>query len=110
VEDRRHPEREGALAAKIECDRDGPSERRAMVERRAPGRPGGRRAVDRPTGNAWTTGQLAYHIGMSPGFVLAEIKAREILASQFGREYRIARTEVQRYLLAKGFPLPANWV
>lgn len=83
-------------------------------DRRNPAQPdrrmlrgGGRRAVDKPTGNAWTTGQLAYHIGMSPGFVLAEIRAKEIVASQFGREFRIARAEVERYCLAKGWPLPA---
>jgi excisionase family DNA binding protein len=73
-------------------------------------RPGGRRATDRPTGNGWTTGQLAHHIGMSRGFVLSEIKAREIIASQFGREWRIAAAEVRRYLESKGFPLPDSIV
>lgn len=43
---------------------------------------------------------------MSRGFVLQEIKSHEIAASQFGREYRIAKLEVRRYLTAKGFPLP----
>ena len=43
---------------------------------------------------------------MSQGFVLGEIKAKEITASQFGREYRIAAAEVRRYLDSKGFPLP----
>lgn len=85
-----------------------------MKERRDPEQPdrrtgprqGGRRCTDAPTGNAWTTSQLAYHIGMSRDFILGEIDAGEIVASRFGREYRIARAEVVRYLTVKRFPLP----
>lgn len=83
-----------------------PLDSRVSNDRRTGPRRGGRRASDRPSGPAWTTGQLAYHIGMSQGFVLGEIKAKEITASQFGREYRIAAAEVRRYLDSKGFPLP----
>ena len=83
---------------------------RESSDRRTGTRRGGRRATDTPTGPAWTTGQLAYHIGMSQGFVLGEIKAKEIIASQFGREYRIAAAEVRRYLESKGFPLPDSLV
>lgn len=64
-------------------------------------------SVDRRR-QAWTTGQLAEHIGMSASFVLAEIRGKELTASQFGREYRIHADEVRRYLVAKGWPLPAT--
>lgn len=74
-------------------------------EREGP-RSGGRRASDRPTGNGWSTGQLAHHIGMSGAFVRGEIESGEIVASRFGSEWRIAAAEVRRYLLAKGYPLP----
>lgn len=80
--------------------------KRAVVDRRSGPRQGGRRASDRPSGNAWTTAQVAYHIGMSAGFVLCEIKAGDIVASQFGREWRITRAEVCRYCEAKGWPSP----
>ncbi len=81
--------------------------KRAIVDRRSGPRQGGRRASDRPSGNAWTTAQVAYHIGMSPGFVLCEIKAGDIVASQFGREWRITHAEVVRYCEAKGWPAPS---
>lgn len=57
--------------------------------------------------NAWSTGQLAQCIGMSSDFVVDEIRAGELTASKFGREYRISVAEVRRYLVSKGFPLPA---
>lgn len=80
---------------------------RRVAERRRPGRPpGGRRAIDKPA-NAWSTGQLAWCIGMSSGFVLKEIAAGELQASVFGSEHRIHISEVQRYLASKGFPVPA---
>lgn len=75
-------------------------------DRRSGPRQGGRRASDIPTGNAWTTGQLAHWIGMSPDFVITEIAAGELVASKFGREYRIARAEILRYLTVKRFPVP----
>jgi excisionase family DNA binding protein len=78
----------------------------ARRDRREGPRRGGRRATDTQTGSAWTTGQLAFYIGMSRGFVLGEIRGGEIIASQFGREYRIAAAEVKRYLSDKRFPLP----
>jgi excisionase family DNA binding protein len=64
--------------------------------------------MDRPLGHAWTPAQLAIHIGMSSGFVLAEIRAKELAASQFGREWRIHEREVHRYCAAKGWPLPTS--
>jgi hypothetical protein len=81
-------------------------ERRQHSERRSGIRPGGRRSTDPPTGKGWSTGQLAHHIGMSGKFVRGEIEAKEIIASRFGSEWRIAAAEVRRYLLAKGYPLP----
>lgn len=78
----------------------------ARAEERRAVRRGGRRAMDTPTGGAWSPGQLAFHIGMSHDFVLAEIRAGEIVASPFGRQWRIATAEVVRYLTAKRFPLP----
>lgn len=75
-----------------------------MPTRRAIPR-GGRRPGDAL--NAWSTGQLAQCIGMSTDFVVGEIRAGELGASKFGREYRIAVAEVRRYLISKGFPLPA---
>ncbi len=66
---------------------------------------GGRRAIDQPV-NAWSTGQLAYWIGMSGRFVYTEIQCGEIKASRFGTEYRIHCVEVRRYLRDKGFPVP----
>ena len=83
------------------------------MERRDPTRPdrrkilyraGGRRASDQQV--PWTTTQLAAWIGMSADFVLREIYARELVASQFGREYRIPVAEVKRYLQVKAFPVP----
>ncbi len=67
-----------------------------------------RRPIEMPSGPAWTTGQLAFHIGMSVDFVASEIRAGEIIASKFGREWRIAAVEVRRYLAAKEFPLPES--
>lgn len=85
------------------------AERRVVGERRKSGRPpGGRRSIDKPA-NAWSTGQMAWCIGMSSGFVLKEIMAGELQASIFGGEYRIHIGEVQRYLTAKGFPVP-TWM
>jgi excisionase family DNA binding protein len=84
------------------------ADRRQAPDRRASPRAGGRRAVDEPMGPAWTIGQLAYQIGMSNDFVISEIRAHEIVASKFGREWRIASSEVRRYLLAKQFPLPES--
>lgn len=81
---------------------------RRKTERRIGRPPGGRRAVDQPV-NAWSTGQMAYFIGMSSGFVVSEIKAGELRASIFGGEYRIAIVEVRRYLKEKNFPLP-QWM
>jgi hypothetical protein len=46
---------------------------------------------------------------MSSGFVLAEIKGGHIVASQFGREWRIAASEVRRYGDSRGYP-PAQSV
>ena len=69
-------------------------------------RQGGRRSTDAPSGNAWTTSQLANYIGMSRDFVIGEIDAGELVASKFGREYRIHREEIIRYLTVKRFPLP----
>ena len=68
----------------------------------------GRRSTDIPI-VGWSTVQLAYWIGMSKDFVIGEIQAREIKATMFGVEYRIHATEVKRYLLAKGWPLP-SWM
>lgn len=80
---------------------------RRQVERRGPGRPPtGRRAMDRPA-NAWSTGQMAYCVGMTTWFVVREIEAGEIKGVRIGREYRIPIVEVRRYLQAKGFPVPA---
>lgn len=84
------------------------ADRRTGDDRRAAHRAGGRRSVDEPTGPAWTIGQLAYQIGMSNDFVISEIRANELVASKFGREWRIAAAEVRRYLLAKQFPLPES--
>lgn len=78
------------------------------VDRRRPGRPGGRRAVDHPA-NAWAISQLAFWIGMSHGFVRREIEAGELRASLFGAEFRIHRDEVKRYCEAKQFPVP-DWM
>lgn len=78
---------------------------RRMADRRH-GRSGGRRTVDQPA-NAWSTAQLAYWIGMSPGFILGEVKTGELKASSFGGSYRIHASEVRRYLETKGFPVPA---
>jgi len=80
------------------------------MERRAGehARPGGRRSTDPPVGNGWSTGQLAFHIGMSRKFVLEEIHAKAISASQFGREYRIPSSEVRRYCESHGFPVPES--
>ncbi len=83
------------------------ADRRVSRDRRG-GRPGGRRSIDRPI-NAWSTGQLAYHIGMRSEFVLTEIRAGQIKASMFGHEYRIHSDEVRRYLESKGFPVP-QWM
>ena len=71
-------------------------------------RANGRRSTDMPI-VGWSTVQLAYWIGMSKDFVIGEIQAREIKATMFGVEYRIHSTEVKRYLLAKGWPLP-SWM
>jgi hypothetical protein len=54
---------------------------------------------------AWGTSYFG-NLRTSITGVDTEIKAGEIVASQFGREYRIAAAEVRRYLEAKGFPLP----
>mgnify|MGYP006935486153 CR=1 FL=1 len=75
---------------------------------RSGGRPRIARVIDRPV-NAWSTGQLAYVIGMSSWFVSKEIATGEIKASRFGTEYRIHVDEVRRYLTDKGFPLP-EWM
>lgn len=85
-----------------------PEERRSAqhTDRRSGHRGGGRRATDEPHGPAWTTGQLAHEIGMSADFVVSEIRAGELVASKFGREYRIAAAEIRRYLTAKQFPVP----
>ena len=81
-----------------------------VVERRRVGRPNGRRAIDQCSinkpANAWSTAQMAFCIGMSAGFVQSEIICGELKASLFGGSYRIAATEVRRYLEAKGFPVP----
>lgn len=63
------------------------------------------RVIHEPV-NAWSTGQLAYVIGMTSWFVHKEIASGEVRASKFGGEYRIHVDEVRRYLTAKGFPLP----
>lgn len=82
-------------------------ERRQTSERRKSLRGGGRRHLDMPTpGQAWTVNQLAYHLQLSRDFIIAEIKDRDLIASKFGSEYRIASAEVRRYLAAKGFPAP----
>lgn len=75
-------------------------------DRRSGPRGGGRRATDEAHGPAWTTGQLAHEIGMSADFVVSEIRAGELVASKFGREYRIAAAEIRRYLTARRFPVP----
>ena len=56
----------------------------------------------------WTTTDLARWTGMSADFVLDEIRAGELHAARFGRHFRIAFTEVLRYLREKGFSLPAD--
>ena len=56
----------------------------------------------------WTTTDLARWTGMSADFVLDEIRAGELQAARFGRHYRIAFTEVLRYLREKGFSLPSD--
>lgn len=82
---------------------------RRKAERRAGGRPPtGRRSVDVPA-NAWSTGQMAFWVGMRTETILREIEAGELRASMFGREYRIHVGEVRRYLLAKDFPMP-EWM
>lgn len=82
---------------------------RRVQERRSTGRPRtGRRSIDRPA-NAWSTGQMAFHVGMTSWFIVREIEAGELKASRIGREYRIHVAEVRRYLEAKGFPLP-EWM
>lgn len=81
---------------------------RQVSERKRTGRPAGRRTIDKPA-HAWSTAQLADWIGMSSGFVLTEINAGEIKASNFGGSYRIHTTEVRRYLESKGFPTP-SWM
>lgn len=82
---------------------------RRQAERRKSGRPpAGRRSVDVPA-NAWSTGQMAYWIGMTTETILCEINTGELHAAMFGREYRIHIEEVRRYLTAKGFPLP-TWM
>lgn len=74
-------------------------------------RPGGKRASDPPsTTFGWSTQQLANHLGMSRQFVILEINARAIIASRFGREYRIASSEVRRYCEARGYPVPESLV
>jgi hypothetical protein len=69
-------------------------------------RGGGRRAVDKPAANGWTTGQLGWWIGHGSDFVLGEIKDGRIVASKFGREWRIAYAEVCRYCVSKNYPEP----
>lgn len=54
-------------------------------------------------GEAWTPSQLAFYIGMSVDFVTAEIRAGELPASKFGREWRIYKADVLAYLSAKEF-------
>ena len=56
----------------------------------------------------WTTTDLARWTGMSADFALDEIRAGELHAARFGRQYRIAFTEVRRYLREKGFSLPSD--
>jgi excisionase family DNA binding protein len=68
----------------------------------------GRRATDAATGQGWTVGQLAYLIQVSDDFILGEIRAGAILASKFGREYRIAPSAVRDYLTVKRYPLPQS--
>jgi excisionase family DNA binding protein len=68
----------------------------------------GRRSSDAATGQGWTVGQLAYLIQVSDDFILGEIRTGAILASKFGREYRIAPSAVRDYLLAKRYPLPES--
>lgn len=86
----------------------GHAERR-KAERRAGGRPPtGRRSVDVPA-NAWSTGQMAFWVGMRTETILREIEAGELRASMFGREYRIHVAEVRRYLISKDFPMP-DWM
>lgn len=102
--------RQAAIDAATEIAASAPlladAERRKQ-ERRGPGRPPtGRRAMDRPA-NAWSTGQMAYCLGMTTWFVAHEIETGELKASRIGREYRIHYTEVRRYLQAKDFPVPA---
>ena len=82
---------------------------RRKAERRTGGRPpAGRRSVDVPA-NAWSTGQMAYWVGMRSETILREIEAGQLRASMFGCEYRIHVGEVRRYLQSKGFPLP-EWM
>lgn len=71
-------------------------------------RPGRRRATEPPVGNAWSTGQLARHIGMSRKFVIDQILIDQIRASRFGREWRIASAEVRCYCEARAFPVPES--
>ena len=56
----------------------------------------------------WATTDLAQWTGMSADFVLDEIRTGELQAARFGRHYRIAFTEVRRYLRDKGFTLPSG--
>jgi excisionase family DNA binding protein len=80
-------------------------ERRRIPDRRTTVR-SGRRATDLPIGAGWTTAQLARWCGLSSDFVTDEIHAGAIIASRFGREFRIHVSEVCRYCLEKNYPLP----
>lgn len=53
--------------------------------------------MGRPS-KAWTPRQIADVIGMSQDFVLAEIRAGQIVAAKFGNRWRIPASEVARYL------------
>jgi excisionase family DNA binding protein len=68
----------------------------------------GARAIDQPSETAWSPTQVAYYIGMSADFVRSEIRAGDIKASMFGREWRIATVEVIKYLDARQFPPPTE--
>jgi hypothetical protein len=74
-------------------------------DRRAAAGMGGRRATD----HSIPLRPLAEAIGMSADFLLKEIAAGELKASQFGREWRVPTLEACRYLDAKGWPLP-RWL